>query len=128
MIKQKLRNNFRSFLFISIYLCPMNFSVVYPAFISFEEMVFILLFAVVIFGPKKIPEIARGLGEGMRAMKKATEDIKREILESADGIDPVKDIKETFEETKNDISEAVSNPVKDFKESIDDAVGPIKRE
>lgn len=106
----------------------MNLSVLFPAFISFEEMTFILLFAVVIFGPKRIPEIARGLGEGMRAMKKATEDIKREILESTDDINPVKDIQDTIEDAKNDIVDSVSSPVKDFKESIEDAVGPIKRE
>ncbi|MBW7871657.1 MAG: twin-arginine translocase TatA/TatE family subunit [Flavobacteriia bacterium] len=107
----------------------MNPSVLLPAFISFEEITVILLIAVVVFGPKKIPEIARGLGEGMRAMKKATEDIKREILDSADGMEnPVKDIKDTIEDTANSVSDSVSNPVKDFKESLDDAVGPIKRE
>lgn len=106
----------------------MNFSVLIPAFISFEEITVILVFAVIIFGPKKIPEIARGLGEGVRAMKKATEEIKREILDSADTINPVKDIKDTIEETKNELSKDVPNPVKDFKDSIEDAVGPVKRE
>lgn len=103
----------------------------WPAFISFEEMTVILLFAVIIFGPKKIPEIARGLGEGLRAMKKATEDIKREIMDTADGVNPVKDIKDAVEDAAGDVSntvsDSVSNPVKDFKESLDDAIGPIKR-
>jgi TatA/E family protein of Tat protein translocase len=99
-----------------------------PAFISFEEMTVILFIAIIVFGPKKIPEIARGLGEGIRAMKKATEDIKREILDSAEGVDAVTDIKNTIEDTAKDVSGSVSDPVKDFKESIDDAVGPIKRE
>lgn len=106
----------------------MNFLVLLPAFISFEEITVILLIAVVIFGPKKIPEIARGLGEGVRAMKKATEEIKREILDAAEGTNPIKDIKDTIEDTAKDITDKTSEPIKDFKQSIDDAVGPIKRE
>lgn len=113
----------------------MNLSVLIPAFISFQEITVILIIAVVIFGPKKIPEIARGLGEGVRAMKKATEDIKREIMNPVDDINPVKDIQDgikdiqqTVEEAAEDVADSANKPVKDFKESIDSAIGPIKRE
>jgi len=101
----------------------MNFSIMLPAFISFEELTVILIFSVIIFGPKKIPEIARGLGEGVRAMKKAAEDIKREIMNPVDEINPVKDIQKTIEESKNEILDST----KGMGETIDDAVGPIKR-
>ena len=42
-----------------------------------------------VFGADKIPEIARGLGKGMRQVKDATNDIKKEINNSAkdQGID-----------------------------------------
>ncbi|WP_185865953.1 Sec-independent protein translocase subunit TatA/TatB [Blattabacterium cuenoti] len=49
-------------------------------FISIEESFFIILIAIIVFGPKKIPEIARGLGEGIRYLKNAKEKIKNEIL------------------------------------------------
>ncbi|WP_185853273.1 Sec-independent protein translocase subunit TatA/TatB [Blattabacterium cuenoti] len=49
-------------------------------FISIEESFFIILVAILIFGPKKIPDIARGLGEGIRYLKNAKEKIKNEIL------------------------------------------------
>ncbi|SMC43153.1 Sec-independent protein translocase subunit TatA/TatB [Moheibacter sediminis] len=94
----------------------MNSLTILPAFISFQELTIILLFAVIIFGPKKIPEIARGLGQGIRAMKEATEDIKREIMNPVDDINPVKDIQDTIEDSK-----------KEVEETIEDALGPVKR-
>ena len=93
----------------------------------------ILVVAVVIFGPDKIPEIARGLGQGVRKMKEATEDIKQEILNPAADLDPTKEIRETIkgldptEEIKNafvntdpskDIARALEDPLQDFENSI----------
>lgn len=44
-----------------------------------EEILLILLLVLVLFGGAKIPELMRGLGEGMREFKKATrEDAPRE--------------------------------------------------
>ena len=39
-----------------------------------------------LFGSKKIPEIARGLGKGIRELKDASNDIKREIRSSANSV------------------------------------------
>ena len=101
----------------------MNLSVVLPAFISFEEITVILILSVIIFGPKKIPEIARGLGEGVRAMKKATEDIKRDIMNPVDDINPVKDIQNTIDESKKEILDST----REIGDSFDDISGPVKR-
>jgi len=43
----------------------------------------ILLFIIIFFGSKKIPELAKGLGKAMREVKDASNDIKKEIRESA---------------------------------------------
>ena len=43
------------------------------------EIVLILLVIVLIFGGKKIPELARGLGKGLREFKKTTREIKDEV-------------------------------------------------
>ncbi len=48
-------------------------------FISGPEIMVIMLIVVMVFGADKIPEIARGLGKGMRQVKDATNDIKKEI-------------------------------------------------
>ena len=59
-------------------------------FISGPEIVVIFVFILLLFGSKKIPEIARGMGKGLKEFKKATEDIKREINESSS--DVMKDV------------------------------------
>lgn len=43
------------------------------------EMLVIMLFILIFFGAKKIPEIARGMGKGIREFKDATKEIKSEI-------------------------------------------------
>ncbi|MEM6262424.1 MAG: twin-arginine translocase TatA/TatE family subunit [Bacteroidota bacterium] len=43
------------------------------------EWIFIILAIVLLFGAKKIPELARGLGRGIREFKDASKEIKDEI-------------------------------------------------
>jgi len=43
------------------------------------EMIVILLVIVLLFGAKKIPDLAKGLGKGIREFKDATKEIKDEI-------------------------------------------------
>jgi sec-independent protein translocase protein TatA len=43
------------------------------------EMIFILLLALLIFGPKKLPEIGRTLGKGMSEFRKASSELTRSI-------------------------------------------------
>ena len=52
-------------------------------FIGGPEILIIMLVVVMLFGSKKIPEIARALGKGIREMKDASNDIRREIRSSA---------------------------------------------
>lgn len=47
------------------------------------EWMIIILVVVLLFGAKKIPELARGLGRGIREFKDATKEIKEEIDEGA---------------------------------------------
>lgn len=50
------------------------------------EILLILLAILILFGAKKLPELARGLGQGIREFKKSTRDIQEE-LESAVDLD-----------------------------------------
>ena len=50
---------------------------------GWTEMLIIALFVIVFFGAKKIPEIARGMGRGIREFKDATKEIKDEIKEGS---------------------------------------------
>lgn len=43
------------------------------------EWVIVLLAVLLLFGAKRIPELARGLGQGIQEFRKASDDIKKEI-------------------------------------------------
>lgn len=44
-----------------------------------QEMIFIFLALLLLFGAKKIPELARGLGKGIKEFKDATKDVRENI-------------------------------------------------
>lgn len=52
-------------------------------FLSTGELFFVGLIIVLLFGAKKIPDIARGLGKGIREFKNATSDIQEEIRKTS---------------------------------------------
>ena len=85
-------------------------------FISGQEIFFIMIIVVMFFGADKIPEIARGLGKGIRQVKDATNDIKNEINESAK--------KNTV---NTDIPKSINENVTEVKDTIEEITGPIKR-
>lgn len=86
-------------------------------FISGAEIGFILFIVLMVFGSDKVPEIARGLGKGMRQIKNATNDLKNEISKGAkeQGVDV-------------DISKDVKSEIDKVKEEVDEITGPIKRQ
>jgi sec-independent protein translocase protein TatA len=100
-------------------------------FISGAEIFVVLVIVVMLFGADKLPEIARGLGKGMRQVKDATNDIKREIKNSAERHDIDIDIASNVKKEVNKVTDNFddfSNPVKKVtKTIIDDIKGPVKR-
>ena len=50
------------------------------------EWILIVLVVLIFFGAKKIPELARGLGKGIREFKDATKEVKKEIEEGEQAI------------------------------------------
>jgi len=82
-------------------------------FISGSEIFIIMLVVLLLFGSKRIPEIAKGLGKGMKEFKKATDDIKKEFSDA--------EISKDIKEIKKNISESdVTKNIKDIKKSISD--------
>jgi sec-independent protein translocase protein TatA len=45
------------------------------------ELMVILVLALIVFGPKKLPEMGKSIGKGLKEFRKAQIDIKREISE-----------------------------------------------
>lgn len=51
------------------------------------EILLILMVLLIFFGAKKIPELAKGLGKGIKEFKNATKEIKDEIEEGVKDLD-----------------------------------------
>jgi sec-independent protein translocase protein TatA len=84
-----------------------------------SEIIFILLVVVMLFGADKIPEIARGLGKGMRQLRDATNEVKREINQSA--------YKKDIDQSLSGISKDMKAEVDKLKENIEEYTGTVKR-
>lgn len=56
--------------------------------LGFGEIAVILVIALIVLGPNKLPELARSLGKGLREFRKATEDFKSTIQDEAYRPDP----------------------------------------
>ena len=50
------------------------------------EIALVILVVIILFGGKKLPELARGLGLGLKEFKKATREIKDEVQNAADEV------------------------------------------
>ena len=55
----------------------------FAAFFGGWEVVLILAVVLVLFGAKKLPELAKGLGQGIKEFKKATREVTDEIQSAA---------------------------------------------
>ncbi len=66
--------------------------------IGMPELLVILGLALIILGPKKLPEIARGLGRAMREFRRATSDLREQFEEETKEL---KDVTETLREEVN---------------------------
>lgn len=62
------------------YFCGMH--IVYFLNIGTGELILIVLFILMFFGSKSIPEFARTLGRGLREFRNASDAVKREIADS----------------------------------------------
>jgi sec-independent protein translocase protein TatB len=79
------------------------------------EIILILAIALIVLGPKKLPEIAKSLGRGIAEFKKATQDLKQSIEVDND----FKEAKDTIKEIKGDIQKTVHESMAAGAASVD---------
>jgi len=65
--------------------------------IGMPELIVIMVIALIVFGPKKLPDLAKSLAKGMAELKKATEDVKQSLEED-----------ETLKGAKQDLADSIS--------------------
>ena len=81
--------------------------------LGFSEMLVIFIVALLVFGPKKLPELGKSLGKGIREFKKASDELK------SSWEDQVKDIQAPLNDVKKDIHEMGKDIKSDFYQSIE---------
>ena len=101
--------------------------------IGMPELLVIMVIALIVIGPSKLPDLARALGKGIAEFKKATQEIK----ESLEIDEDLKEVKEDLVDSVSGIKEALETPepsssetsikYKDYDEVLED-YGKIKAE
>ncbi len=71
------------------------------------EIILILAIALIVLGPKKLPEIAKSLGRGIAEFKKATQEFKENLEVDND----LKEARNTIREVKEDLEETVRESI-----------------
>jgi sec-independent protein translocase protein TatA len=88
-------------------------------FISGQEIIFALLIALLLFGSKEIPRLARTFGKGMKEFKRATDDIKREIeTSSPEVVEDFNDIKKNLTKDANEIKRNITKDAQDIVKGV----------
>ena len=99
---------------IPLKIVNFNHMKVYMLFVSGGELVLVMLLALLFFGSKAIPDIAKTLGKGMREFRKATNEIKREINEHTS------EIKKDLDEVKGNVTKDADDIKREINDSFED--------
>ncbi len=83
--------------------------------IGMPEMILILAIALIVIGPKKLPDLAKSLGRAMREFKKATNEFKETMHIDSE----LAEVKKAFDDISDDVKEVV-DPKLEPEKKMDD--------
>jgi TatA/E family protein of Tat protein translocase len=84
--------------------------------LGIPELIFIFVLALLIFGPKKLPELGRTFGKSMAEFRRASNDLRNTFQREMDTIDREnQDLKDVAQEVQQDLNTAT-----DYEDSPDD--------
>jgi TatA/E family protein of Tat protein translocase len=75
--------------------------------IGMPELILILAIALIVIGPKKLPDVARAMGRAMGEFKKATRELK-ESMEVEEDLQDLKKVKTAFDELNHKVKDPLS--------------------
>jgi TatA/E family protein of Tat protein translocase len=88
--------------------------------IGFPELLIILAIALLIFGPKKLPEISKSIGRAVREFRRTSDEIKGKIEQEIQA----SEFKEIKDDLKKDLTQDIYKEVVEEKEEKKDEEGP----
>ncbi|NWF76927.1 MAG: twin-arginine translocase subunit TatB [Nitrospirae bacterium] len=90
--------------------------------IGMPELIVIFIVALLVFGPKKLPELGRTLGKGLGELKRAFQDVKEQVETEFE--DTTSEIRKSF----SDVKKQIESDVKETGKSIDNTLGEVKKQ
>jgi TatA/E family protein of Tat protein translocase len=84
--------------------------------IGLPELIIIMVIALIVIGPSKLPDLARALGKGLAEFKKASQEIK----ESLNLDEEIRTIKKETTETLNNFRESIDKAATELVNDADD--------
>ncbi|MBW1681463.1 MAG: twin-arginine translocase TatA/TatE family subunit [Deltaproteobacteria bacterium] len=95
--------------------------------IGMPELILIMVIALIVIGPSKLPDLARALGKGMAEFRKATQELKESLdveadLKAAkeDVIDSITGLKEAVDQEIPSADPAAPSKYKDYDDMLED--------
>jgi len=94
--------------------------------IGMPEFLLIMAIALIVIGPKKLPDLAKALGKALGEFKKATSELK----DSLEIDKPLSDVKRSFDNLNKDVNKSESQNLTDEKDLSNDNMskGPMSPE
>jgi len=88
--------------------------------LGFQELLVIFVIALLVFGPKKLPELGKSLGKGLREFKRATNDLKSSWDEQVkDAEQEISDATTDIKDLQKDLHANIKDPGQDTKTPTD---------
>ncbi len=95
--------------------------------IGFGELIIILIIALVVLGPEKLPEASRALGKAIRSVKKYI----RETTEELDVMEDVREIKKDIDDIQKDVrtmGESLEKSVQGETQKVEDGMRAVEND
>jgi TatA/E family protein of Tat protein translocase len=92
------------------------------------ELIVLFVVAFLVFGPKKLPEVAKTLGKGLADLKKSFDEVKEQVQTEFNEMKDTSGIKEALNdgaELKRSLQDIKEQVKTDFKETIDSSVAEL---
>lgn len=87
--------------------------------LGIPEMIFIFVFALLIFGPKKLPELGKSFGKGMAEFRRASNELKSTFQTEMDNIErETAEVKEVAKQANAELNKQISTT--NYEDSEDD--------
>ncbi|MCR4409630.1 MAG: TatA/E family twin arginine-targeting protein translocase [Candidatus Saccharicenans sp.] len=86
--------------------------------IGVPELIVIFIIALLVFGPKKLPEVGKSVGRAIREFKKASDELRSKVEEEINASEiksEINEVKSNLTEFKDDLNQFQDNIKKDLK-------------